>query len=321
MKKEMTAEAKAKIAEGVRKAFEAKRAAKLEKEVIHKAFEEVDNSKIKEDGDTVTLNGYFKLEIGTYKVLRHNIETGINTMLIGATGTGKTEVISNLAKALDLPLTIFDMGTMTDPVMGLVGSHVISVEGGVTKSEFKRSRFSEVIQQPGIILLDEISRAGAMANNLLFPCLDFRRELPMEYSFHDTTPVKVHPKCVLFSTANMGSQYTGTHKLDRALLDRFMLVEMDAIKKEDIISTLGAEFPGIEKVKINKMVDTFVKINKEHDDFKISFNLSLRHLKTIAKLVQNGFEIYDGFFTLCKGLGGKEGLTGIKSILDSTKTS
>ncbi len=321
MKKEMTAEAKAKIAEGVRKAFEAKRAAKLEKEVIHKAFVEVDKSKIKEEGDTVTLNGYFKLEIGTYKVLRHNIETGINTMLIGATGTGKTEVISNLAKALDLPLTIFDMGTMTDPVMGLVGSHVISVEGGVTKSEFKRSRFSEVIQQPGIILLDEISRAGAMANNLLFPCLDFRRELPMEYSFHDTTPVKVHPKCVLFSTANMGSQYTGTHKLDRALLDRFMLVEMDAIKKEDIISTLGAEFPGIEKVKINKMVDTFVKINKEHDEFKISFNLSLRHLKTIAKLVQNGFEIYDGFFTLCKGLGGKDGLAGIKSILDTTKTA
>jgi len=266
----------------------------------------------------VTLNGYFKLKLGTYEILKHNIEHCVNTMLIGPTGTGKTEVISNMADLFGLPITIFDMGTMTDPVMGLVGTHVITVKDGVTHSEFRRSRFSEVIQQPGIVLLDEISRAGAMSNNLLFPCLDFRKELPMEYSFHDTTPVKIHPNCVFFSTANMGSQYTGTHKLDRALLDRFMLVEMDSLKTEDVRSTLKSEFPTLEGEKINKLVNVFEGINKEHDEFKISFNLSLRHLKTIARLVSNGFTIYDAFFVLCKGLGGKEGLTSIKSILEDT---
>jgi len=169
------------------------------------------------------------------------------------------------------------------------------------------------------VLLDEISRAGAIANNLLFPCLDFRRELPMEYSFGDTAPVKIHPQCVFFSTANMGSQYTGTHKLDRALLDRFMLIEVDSISKDDIIDTLISEFPRIGKTKINKMVSVFQSINKEHDEFKISFNLSIRHLKTIAKLVSNGFTIYDGYMALCKGLGGKEGLKAIESILGDSK--
>jgi midasin (ATPase involved in ribosome maturation) len=279
-----------------------------------------DLSKINIDRKTgvVTINGYFKLKLGTYEILKHNIEHCVNTMLIGPTGTGKTEVISNMADLFNLPITIFDMGTMTDPVMGLVGTHVITVKDGVTHSEFRRSRFSDVIQQPGIILLDEISRAGAMSNNLLFPCLDFRKELPMEYSFHDTTPVKVHPNCVFFSTANMGSQYTGTHKLDRALLDRFMLVEMDTLKTDDIKSTLKAEFPDLGNVQISKLVSTFESINQEHDDFKISFNLSIRHLKTITRLVSNGFTIYDAFFVLCKGLGGKEGLTSIKSILEDT---
>lgn len=266
----------------------------------------------------VTLNGYFKLRLGTYEIIKHNIEHCVNTMLIGPTGTGKTEVISNIADVFSLPIVIFDMGTMTDPVMGLVGTHVITVKDGVTHSEFKRSRFSDVIQQPGIVLLDEISRAGAMANNLLFPCLDFRKELPMEYSFHDTTPVAIHPNCVFFSTANMGSQYTGTHKLDRALLDRFMLVEADTLKTDDIISTLKSEFPTLEEEKINKLVSTFEAINKEHDEFKISFNLSLRHLKTITRLVSNGFTIYDGFFVLCKGLGGKDGLQSIKTILEES---
>jgi len=266
----------------------------------------------------VTINGYFKLRLGTYEILKHNIQHCVNTMLIGPTGTGKTEVISNIADLFGLPITIFDMGTMTDPVMGLVGTHVITVKDGVTHSEFRRSRFSDVIQQPGIVLLDEISRAGAMSNNLLFPCLDFRKELPMEYSFHDTTPVAVHPNCVFFSTANMGSQYTGTHKLDRALLDRFMLVEADTLKTDDIVSTLKSEFPSVTDVKIRKLVEVFEAINKEHDDFKISFNLSLRHLKTITKLVSNGFTIYDSYFVLCKGLGGKEGLQSIKTILDDT---
>jgi MoxR-like ATPase len=285
-----------------------------EKKIINPPRDKVDLS-----GESVTLNGYFKLHRGTFEILKHNIEHGVNTMLIGPTGTGKTEVVSNLAKVFDLPLTIFDMGTMTDPVMGLVGTHVITVVDGKTSSEFRRSRFSEVIQQPGIVMLDEISRAPAMANNLLFPCLDFRRELPMEYSFHDTVPVPIHPKCVFFSTANMGSQYTGTHKLDRALLDRFMLIEMDSIKESEIKETLLTEIPNLEKDDVEKMVKIFVDINTQHEEFKISFNLSLRHLKTIAKLVSNNFTIYDGFMAICKGLGGKEGLKAIETILETAK--
>jgi midasin (ATPase involved in ribosome maturation) len=302
------------VVESVKKAMSAKPTAPVSIKLVP------DESKLEIDKKKgiVTINGYFKLRLGTYEILKHNIQHCVNTMLIGPTGTGKTEVISNIADVFGLPITIFDMGTMTDPVMGLVGTHVITVKDGVTHSEFRRSRFSDVIQQPGIVLLDEISRAGAMSNNLLFPCLDFRKELPMEYSFHDTTPVAVHPNCVFFSTANMGSQYTGTHKLDRALLDRFMLVEADTLKTDDIISTLKSEFPGVSDAKITKLVETFEAINKEHDDFKISFNLSLRHLKTITKLVSNGFTIYDSYFVLCKGLGGKEGLQSIKTILEES---
>lgn len=105
-----------------------------------------------------TINSYYKVAEGLYAVAQRNALRGVNTLLLGPTGVGKTELVANLAKELGLPLTIFDMGTMSDPIMSLVGTHVIKMEDGKTTSHFAKSRFSEVIQQPGIILLDELSR-------------------------------------------------------------------------------------------------------------------------------------------------------------------
>lgn len=270
------------------------------------------------NSDTKVINGYFKVLTGLYKVVERNVDKKVNTLLLGPTGVGKTELVSNVAKSMGLPLTIFDMGTMTDPIMSLVGTHTISIEDGVTKSTFIRSRFSEVIQQPGIVLLDELSRASATANNLLFPCLDFRRELSMEYCFSDCSPVKVHPDCVFFATANLGSQYTGTHKLDRALTDRFMIIEVDPLRGRDIEEAIMLSFPTLPHEIVVKMVNVYEDINKAHDEYQISYNLSLRHLKMIADMIKDGFTLYDSFYVICKGVGGAEGLKAIETIL-STK--
>lgn len=272
------------------------------------------------DGGYVTLNGYFRLETGLYELLKRNVLKAQNTLLLGPTGVGKTELVSAIANHLDLPLTIFDMGTMSDPIMSLVGTHTIKVKDGQTNSEFARSRFSEAIQQPGIILLDELSRASATANNLLFPCLDFRRELAMEYCFDDCEPVKVHPECVFIATANLGSQYTGTHKLDRALIDRFMVLEIDPISNAQLKATIKSYRPTLTDAKVNTIMKCYHAINQAHDEFKISFNLSMRHLKMIADLVSDGFTIYDGFYAICKGIGGKDGMKALEAILNVAKT-
>lgn len=269
---------------------------------------------------SVVLNDYFMVDIGVYKIMERNIKKATNTLLLGTTGVGKTEMVKNIADRMELPLTIFDMGTMTDPIMSLVGTHVIKVKDGATSSEFSKSRFSEVIQQPGVVLLDELSRASAAANNLLFPCLDFRRELSMEYCFEDCTPIKVHPDCVFIATANLGSQYTGTHKLDRALIDRFMMIEIDPLKEANIKQILKVHVPTIEETDIEKIVTCYTKINASHDAYTISFNLSIRHLKMVCELVRDGFTIYDSFFTICKGIGGKDGLKALADILNNTKT-
>ena len=167
-------------------------------------------------------------------------------------------------------------------------------------------------------LIDNIM-APAAANNLLFPCTDFRKELSMEYCFDDCDPIKVHPGCVFIATANLGSQYTGTHKLDRALLDRFMLLEIDPLTTAQITDVLKYHTPTVSDKHIDTIVKCYTDINKAHDAFTISFNLSIRHLKLVAELVRDGFTIYDSFFAICKGIGSKDGLKSIEAILGQTK--
>jgi nitric oxide reductase NorQ protein len=267
----------------------------------------------------IKLNGYFRVSEGVYAILKRNIVRSVNTLLLGPTGVGKTELVSNIAKDLGVPLTIFDMGTMTDPIMSLVGNHVIKMQDGVTTSTFVKSRFSDVIQQPGIVMLDEISRAVVTSNNLLFPCLDFRRELPMEYCFDDVQPIKVHPQCVFIATANLGGQYTGTHKLDRALLDRFMIVEIDPLSDKEVRKAINTHCPSIESDKLSKMIRVYSGINKAHNEFTVSFNLSIRHLKMIGELVEDGFTLYDAFYIICKGIGGTEGAKFLETLFDTAK--
>ncbi len=268
----------------------------------------------------IKLNGYFRVSEGVYAILKRNIVRSVNTLLLGPTGVGKTELVSNIAKDLNVPLTIFDMGTMTDPIMSLVGNHVIKMQDGVTTSTFVKSRFSDVIQQPGIVMLDEISRAVVTSNNLLFPCLDFRRELPMEYCFDDVAPIKVHPQCVFIATANLGGQYTGTHKLDRALLDRFMIVEIDPLSSTEVRKAIHTHCPSIDTERLKKMVSVYTGINKAHNEFTVSFNLSIRHLKMIGELVEDGFTLYDAFYIICKGIGGTEGAKFLETLFDTSKT-
>src|SRR5574344_914679 len=128
-----------------------------------------------DDAPTSSEYGFY-INSEKWKLLKRNVANKINTMIIGPTGCGKTSIVKILSEKLNIPMYIIDCGAITDPISSLLGVHRIK-DG---HSIFDYAKFTQIIQKPCIILLDELSRAGMGSNNILFSCLDDRRELNIE---------------------------------------------------------------------------------------------------------------------------------------------
>lgn len=234
---------------------------------------------------TIKKDGFYVDPDNWYLLLR-NISNQINTMIIGATGTGKTELILLACEKLGLPCHVYDMGSMYDPVAGLLGVHRLQ-EGGV--STFDYAKFTQDISEPGVVLLDELSRAPVTTNNILFPCLDSRRTLPVEIAGgDDLRTVKVHEDCCFIATANVGAEYTGTMSMDRALVNRFFPLELDYMPKDKEINVLVKRC-GVSARDANHIVAVANNVRSLYRKQELSCSLSTRETLMVAELVADGW--------------------------------
>lgn len=236
---------------------------------------------------TISTDGFY-VEQETWILLLRNIKRKINTIISGPTGAGKTSLVSLACKKLGLPLNIYDMGAMFDPISGLLGVHRLQ-EGGV--SIFDYAKFTQDIQKPGVILLDELPRAAMMSNNVLFPCLDDRRTLPVEIAGgKDLRSIPIHPEVCFIATANIGVEYTGSLTLDRALKDRFFHLDLTYLSEKDETSLL-IKRSGILPTHAASITKVATELRQIYEKEQISNSISTRETLMIAELVRDGWSL------------------------------
>lgn len=220
--------------------------------------------------------------------LVRNILVKEPTLLTGPTGCGKTEVVQHLSKTLGLELSIVDMGTVLDASASLAGVHRLNSKG---ESEFDYAPFAEYIQKPGIVLLDEVNRSSREANNYLFPCLDGRRYMPVDTAVHGgQRRIDVHEDTVFFGTANIGVEYSGANRIDRALMDRFEQVEMDYPQEDDEVAVL-IKRAGVDEKEARTIVKVSNEIRSSHKKGDIQSAVSVRHTLKTAGYIRDGFDM------------------------------
>lgn len=229
----------------------------------------------------------FYMTSSDWSLLIRNIKRHINTMILGPTGCGKTSCVKEVCNRLGIPLHIFDMGSIIDPISSLLGVHRL-VKG---ESTFDYAKFTQVIQEPCVILLDEINRSSMGSNNILFPCLDDRRTLNIEVASGDgIREIKIHPEVTFIATANIGSEYTGTMMMDRALTNRFFPLELGHIPNDEEVKVLNKR-TGLGIDKANTLVKVTNNIRSMADKSELSTGVSIRETLMVASLVSDGWDL------------------------------
>ena len=135
------------------------------------------------------------------------------TLLItGPAGTGKTSFAYNYAAVNHLPFVVIEGSRQIDESK----VHGRFFPTGIGNSVvWKDSQFLTAIQQPSVILINELSRMPAKAADLFLRVLN-ERELIIDQL---NKVVKVHPDCLFIVDQNTGVGYAVT-KQDIALVDR-----------------------------------------------------------------------------------------------------
>ena len=240
-----------------------------------------------------------------WKYLTRCMDKGKNLMFTGPAGTGKTQIIHKAAKLLDKPLFYFNLGSTQEVRSTLIGNTFFD-----GKTYFDESMFVKAIKTPNaVVLLDEISRANPEAWNILMPVLDVNiRKLRLDEA-ENSPEISVAEGVCFLATANIGFEYTSTRSLDRALMDRFSVIEMDVLNKEQEMKLLGMNFERL-KPELNDLLCTISdQLKKEvtKDDSTISTHISTRLLFEIASLLEDGFTFQETLELLVYPLYSSEG--------------
>jgi len=228
-----------------------------------------------------------------WKYLIRSTMRGKNIMMTGPAGCGKTMAAKSVVAALDRPDFYFNLGATQDPRSTLIGNTHFNKEDG---TYFSEALFVKAIQTPNaVILLDELSRAHPDAANILMTVLDEgQRYLRLDEADGSPT-IKVAEGVTFIATANIGNEYTATRVLDRALLDRFIVIEMDLLSKEQEFDLLKMMFPNVDTIMLDKVAsivsDTRNELKQENP--RISTHVSTRASVEMAGLIYDGFNIVE----------------------------
>src|SRR5437763_7939801 len=211
------------------------------------------------------------------KKLQVLLESGLNILLDGPQGCGKTVLARSIARSLGYEFVFFNCGAVVEATDFLATIQVRASSSGAPVTDFVKTEVLIALEQANehserryLVFLDEFNRCQDSARNALMPALDATRKI---YHPIDNRFLAIPDNVQFIAAVNRGNEFTATFGIDAAQLDRFAPLQMDYPPPEEEIRILQPRHPELGQKIVALVVDIADRIRKAPE---LSAGLSVR---------------------------------------------